>query len=231
MMVVSDWISNPEPDFYHPTTAFAIAAYLFVLLLVRFLESGCVNFYEMAWACNTSIVLSVVGMLTGRPLLLGASMAAVIFDQVVWYIDFTCYLTIGKMPVGVASYFMWPETSFIKKLTSFHHLWFLPVCLYTLDWTIPAYSTWMGMLLTDLLACLSRPLCPMYFHMRTKDAIVPVYMNVNIAHAFWRDAKAKFMHVADNKPWYIYFILLFTFGAVINGVPMAILHCILPTRA
>lgn len=227
---IADRLSKPDPTFYHPITAFSIAGYLFALILVRFLESGSVNFYEMAWACNTSIVLSVIGCLTGRPLLIGASVAAVIFDQILWYIDFTSYLITGKMPVGAASYFLWPETSFIKKLTSFHHLWFLPVCLYCLDWSIPMYSTIMGMVLTDVLAILSRPLCPLYYQMKTsKDSVVPVYLNVNIAHAFWRDAKLKYLHIADDKPWYIYFILLFMFGAVINGVPMMLLQLILPT--
>lgn len=40
------------------------------------------------------------------------------------------FLTPGrKFPIGVAKYITWPETSWARRLTSTHHLWFIPVCL------------------------------------------------------------------------------------------------------
>ena len=46
------------------------------------------------------------------------------------YIDIGVFLVKGKFPVGVAKYIIWPETSKLRLLTTFHHLWFLPVCLW-----------------------------------------------------------------------------------------------------
>lgn len=39
-------------------------------------------------------------------------------------------LTLGrKFPVGVAKYLTWPETSWARRITSTHHMWFIPYCL------------------------------------------------------------------------------------------------------
>jgi hypothetical protein len=47
------------------------------------------------------------------------------------YVDVLGFLlTLGrKFPLGVAKYVTWPETSWARRLTSTHHLWFIPYCL------------------------------------------------------------------------------------------------------
>ncbi len=68
----------------------------------------------------------------GNSLLVGASLVAICFDQTLWYLDILSFLLRKKWLVGVASYLSWPETTMLKRITTMHHLWFLPLGLYTL---------------------------------------------------------------------------------------------------
>ena len=68
----------------------------------------------------------------GNSMLVGACLVAICFDQTLWYLDVGSYLLRGKWLVGVASYLVWPDTTILKKLTTLHHLWFLPLGLFTL---------------------------------------------------------------------------------------------------
>jgi hypothetical protein len=58
-----------------------------------------------------------------------------------------------KFPIGVAKYMIWPETTWLRRATSTHHLWFIPVVFYMLkdcqplDWTCYFLSLWIVMLL------------------------------------------------------------------------------------
>ena len=53
------------------------------------------------------------------------------------YIDCILKLCTGKFQVGVARYLEWPETPLCTKVFSWHHLWFLPVCIFYLRNTGP----------------------------------------------------------------------------------------------
>lgn len=39
------------------------------------------------------------------------------------------YAVTGRFVIGVAKYLTWPETSWARRLTSTHHLWFIPFCI------------------------------------------------------------------------------------------------------
>lgn len=73
-----------------------------------------------------------IGLMMGNSMLVGACLVAICFDQTLWYLDVGSYLLRGKWLVGVASYLVWPDTTILKKLTTLHHLWFLPLGLFTL---------------------------------------------------------------------------------------------------
>ncbi len=47
-----------------------------------------------------------------------------------WYVDVLGYLLAGKFPIGVAAFLAWPETKLVKKLTTTHHLWFIPLAFF-----------------------------------------------------------------------------------------------------
>lgn len=49
-----------------------------------------------------------------------------------WYLDVFGYILFKKFYIGVSAYLKWPDTPIIKKLTSTHHVWFIPLCFYLL---------------------------------------------------------------------------------------------------
>lgn len=227
-------------EYYFPTTAYSILGYYFFLLFSRWAESDSHVLYEQVWACNTAMSWTVVGMLTNRPLLTGMACAIVCVDQLMWYIDITVAIFTGfkKFPVGVARYIAWPETSLMKRLTAGHHLWFLPVMLYSLDLELPHYSFVAGaLILGTCLVTISRFTTP--FHcliLNTPSTKVKVdgeetnhfpyrvlYLNINTCYAFWKDVKFGFLHVVDHRsPWLmIPFVTLagnVTFNLVAYGI-------------
>lgn len=48
------------------------------------------------------------------------------------YLDLIGLFFLKKYPIGVAKYLSWPETTSLRKMTSFHHIWFIPLLLYIL---------------------------------------------------------------------------------------------------
>lgn len=138
-ILAHDWIVSASPDYgtQHgdmfekaaPPTNFhsALAAFFFVYIVVmigsRYLDCGSYIFYESVWCCNSSLIMAGIGILTNRPLLIGASVAGVCCDQSIWYIDCACYLLTGKFKIGVAKYLLWPETTWSKRYLCTHHLY------------------------------------------------------------------------------------------------------------
>lgn len=120
-------------------------------MVSRFLENGPVALYELLWACNQCILVVAMGLLLENALLVRASLLIVSLDQLLWYVDLIGYLLIRKFPVGVAKYIIWPETSCIRLLTTFHHLWFLPAGFY---FTSGKPYGWNAYLLSLLMALL-----------------------------------------------------------------------------
>lgn len=62
--------------------------------------------------------------------LLRASIVVVSVDQLLWYIDLLGYAVKGKFYIGVAKYVIWPETSRLRLMTTFHHVWYIPLVLW-----------------------------------------------------------------------------------------------------
>ena len=217
--VVSIWMVNqvePAPgdrafaahaEYYHPAVAAGVLAYYVLLCASRWLESDSHVLYEMLWGCNIAMLLSVIAMLTNSPLLAGIGGALVTIDQMFWYIDCLGFLVLGcrKFPVGVAAYLQWPETALMKRLTAFHHLWFLPLLLWTLGWRFPDYSFPLSVAMSAVLAVLGRFLTPFHCLLpkaRGAPAGEPhkvLYLNINFGYTFWKDVKVGFLHAMDHR--------------------------------
>jgi len=54
---------------------------------------------------------------------------------VLWYADVCGYLFLKKFIIGVAAFLKWPNTALIKKITTTHHIWFIPLALAILKVT------------------------------------------------------------------------------------------------
>jgi hypothetical protein len=59
-------------------------------------------------------------------------------DQLLWYLDLIGYLIKKKFYIGVAKYIIWPETTKLRLMTTFHHVWYIPLILWL---TSPSVQT------------------------------------------------------------------------------------------
>jgi hypothetical protein len=132
-----------------------------------------------------------------------------------WYVDTIGYLTVGKFPVGVAKYVVWPSTGLMKRISCTHHLWFIPLCLWSLDWQLPAGGFALSVFFT-LVACLVAHLTPYEVKLPVSDT--PMYINCNLAREFWVDVKIGFLHWGDDKHVVVYTIFLIGVGSSLNGL-------------
>ena len=74
--------------------------------------------------------MAAIGCFTGDDFVIRAVVVIVSTDQILWYFDLTGYVLKRKFYVGVSKYIVWPQTTKIRLLTTFHHIWFLPLCLF-----------------------------------------------------------------------------------------------------
>ena len=199
--------ANPAPDAEANDNVYAaelaalrpvgyfFAAYHAVMVACRAWIKGPEELYNQLWACNTGMALCTTGILTHRRALVGAACGVVAVDQILWYVDCTCKVVFGKFSVGVARYLEWPETPFVQKVFSWHHLWFLPVSLWYLRVSggggMPAEALPLTVLGVFSMTLVSR-------------VVPPASLNINMCHAFWRDVKIAPLHLMDGKAFYIY---------------------------
>ena len=242
--LVSDVTGASRSGAYHwPKAACFLLAYTAILIGWRAAQTGAHSLYEGIWACNQAMVLAAVGMLTSRPVLVAAAVAAVAGDQVSWYIDVLGYLASGrtKFPIGVAKYLTYPENQALsKQITSSHHVWFLPLCVTTIVSSaaadggasggaiLPLHGFWLSCAFTSCLAIWARAFTPKAM----KDPADPegkraVYLNINGAYEFWQDIKVDFLHALDNRHPALYLPYLFVTGNLsVNLVPYLLLGAI-----
>jgi hypothetical protein len=46
------------------------------------------------------------------------------------YVDILGYFVKRKFIIGVAKYIIWPETTKLRLMTTFHHVWYIPLVLW-----------------------------------------------------------------------------------------------------
>ena len=173
---------------------YALASYHLIMVFSRASIKGPEELYNQLWACNTGMALASSGMILQRPIMVGAAVGVVAIDQVLWYFDVLLKVLTGKYKIGVARYLDWPETPFVQKVFSWHHLWFMPACLYYLRMTGPGMPS--GALRLAVLGVLSMTLL--------SRSLTPRVLNINMCYEFWKDIKIAPLHVCDGKPFYIY---------------------------
>lgn len=207
--------------YYSVPISYFLVIYTIIMILLRYIECGSYILYEIPWCCNIAMILCSTGILTNNKLLIAASFVGISMDQLMWYVDCLSYVIIGKFPIGAAKYLIWPNTSFTKKITCTHHLWFLPLNLYLLQYDFPDYSFLLGCIFTSLATSLSRLLTPFQI-VDPVDPNVIHYLNINCGYKFWRDVKIPLLHILDNCPWYIWVPAFWIWGnLLLNGPSFA----------
>lgn len=207
---------------FHDGIAWFFLAYLGFMIVARYLDCGSYIFYEAAWCCNSSLIMASWGILTNRPLLVGASIAGVCCDQLMWWVDCGLFVFTRTFPVGVAKYLLWPQTSWSKRWLCTHHLWFIPLALWTLGWHLPVHSFLLSCWFTSVSTGISRYTTPKFFTDRFNKH--EHYMNVNAGHEFWRDVKIPILHVFNKSHAVVYLTFMFVcINTGLNGPPYLLL--------
>jgi hypothetical protein len=230
-------------EYYHPLLAGFLVCYYIFSLTIRFIETDAHVFYEQCWACNYVMLVSAYGMYTSNPILTGLSCVIVAVDQMCWYLDLLCFVLFGKYHIGVAKYLSNPDISFAKKLTAWHHIWFLPLMLYTVHWKLPLYSFMLGSIMASTTSLIARTSIPFYclsankYPLDQNKKYTPpqpkmkykvIYLNVNCPYAFWEDIPFEFLHWFNHRVWYLYLPYLFLIANCILNLPaVLIMHSIL----
>ena len=86
--------------------------------------------YQFIWACNQCLLIGGFAMITRNSNLLRTTVIVISLDQILWFIDIGGYLIFRKFYVGVAKYIIWEETSKMRLLTTFHHIFYIPLVLW-----------------------------------------------------------------------------------------------------
>jgi hypothetical protein len=217
---------HAPPTNFHPWMAYCFLGYLFVMIFSRYLDCGSYIFYESVWCCNGSLILASIGILTERPLLVGASVAGVCCDQLMWYIDCLSYAVTGKFKVGVAKYLVWPETTWSKRYLCTHHLWFMPLALWALGWHLPVYSFFLSCIFTSASTGICRFTTPkMWKDIYNKHEH---YLNINCGFEFWRDVKISILHTFNSSHPLIYLpYMMVLINCSLNGPPYLLLNAVM----
>ena len=191
-----------------PAVGVFLLTYLVVMIGSRFLQHGTTALYETLWACNQSILLAGIGCIVGDSFLIRSVLVLVSLDQISWYfiayfryIDLIGFIIKRKFYVGVAKYIIWPETTKIRLMTTFHHIWFLPLCLWiihpTAKYTTFNTSTFILSCIYSSLLCvigrLSAPKEITYKNEHSSQETTTVYMNLNLSWELWKDVKIGFV--------------------------------------
>lgn len=163
---------------------------------------GSLTLYEPMWQCNMAMLLAALACKWRSPRLLAASASTIAVDQMMWYIDVLGYILTRKWPVGAAAYLSWPETPFVKKLTAWHHIWFLPLCISLLrglgSFSSATFAASCALNLVGIAASHALVPCALV----DPRSGVETYMNINLGHECWKDVKFPMFHWFDRAPMY-----------------------------
>ena len=138
---VQSWMDAATPRAsivgFEPIAAWLVL-YTVAIIAARMSERGTDPAYELLWACNVSMLLAAAGMVLDLPVAVAGAVLAVSLDQLCWYVDTAGWAVSGKWgwPVGVSGYLNDPEQrTWVRYLTTWHHLWFMPLAMTALAGT------------------------------------------------------------------------------------------------
>lgn len=214
----------------HSARAQKIAMFCFVysiwLLLWRLYHfepkvyrSGVV--YEFCWLCNVSLLVGGLGLYLNKPVIAQAYCVTVGIDQLLWYVDLSVYLFTGKFPIGVAKYIFWEGTSWVTRITCWHHVWTLPLLLWgARGMHVLAFPLSFVVMIGNV--CLARFTTPFHLHDGKTEK---KYLNVNLSHELWKDIKFKLLQINyDDPPVALYLFRLLIRWEGFNLIVFIILY-------
>eukprot|EP00434_Breviolum_minutum_P003192 symbB.v1.2.002810.t1/scaffold91.1/size338584/15 len=176
-----------------------------VLLRLR-CETGSVasDVYQLMFSCNFSMPMAAAAILLQRPVLLCAQGILVAIDQVLWYVDLLGYLFLGKLPVKVVGYLLWPSTPLSRRISCIHHVLFEPLVIYvgSQGQSLPVGRAFLVALLQTIVCqAICRYTTPLEIQLANGEVS---YLNINLCYECFRDVKVAWIRRYDRAKPAIY---------------------------
>ena len=190
-------------------------------------EPSSMVWYEIPWLCNMTLAMSGWALVTNRPTLALAYGLTVAIDQLLWYIDGVIYLATGKIVVGVFRHMLLPTARWYHHLTTWHHVWTLPLLVVAAS-NQPTTTSESELLLLDgdevyryyrhiwllsgvvmtlnvLSSRFFTPFAIMITHPADKSSphrSFFYYLNVNLSYEVWKDLSKSisFLRIQEDRP-------------------------------
>jgi hypothetical protein len=188
--------------------------------------------YEYCWLCNVTLVLSALALAWNRPIIAGAYCVTVGIDQILWYVDLAGFALTGRFPVGVIKYLFWKGTTWKTRITCTHHVWTIPLLLYTSSGIhVLAFPLSIVIMITNVL--LSRWMIPSHCAGDSSAAANAdntscsrsKYLNVNLSRALWKDISFPLLQIDhDCPPAHVYLFRLFWRWQAFDALVFVILY-------
>lgn len=130
------------------------------------------------------------------------------------------YFAAGFFPLGVASYIIWPTTHPVIVATTLHHVWMIPLAFSVLrgNARLPAKLVLYSICYVFVLAIVCRVITPVSYD--------GVYLNVNMAHEWWKDSTGDFLHQFDDAPAPIYILWGTSLANTLNAIAFFVFKAI-----
>jgi hypothetical protein len=91
--------------------------------------------FEAQWCCNHALLLAGLGMVTGRPLLVGIAVLGICCDVLCWFVDaFFLFALRRKPPIGVMTFLTKPQRHVVQGV-------YVCVCMCVYEFFVCVYMS------------------------------------------------------------------------------------------
>ncbi|MCB1608753.1 MAG: hypothetical protein KDI71_17435 [Xanthomonadales bacterium] len=120
----------PGENHPYPRLRWFALLWLLLYLPTYALSYGAWHFLAL---CNLGVIVSSLGLLLGRPLLIGAPALLALLLGVIWLADVLWRLLLGSFLHGGTAYMWDPSIHWLTRTLSLYHLLWPPLLLYALS--------------------------------------------------------------------------------------------------
>jgi len=139
------------------------------------------EFYQQTFMCSMTIFNSALSLYCDRPIVSHAFCILVGMDQLMWYIDIVGYILLGAFPIGVCKYLFKPGFNWVNRFTSSHHLWTIPLVLWSSGGNFHWLALPLSFVLVPVTVFMSRCMIPVAIRSPKEHGEQDLYLNINLS--------------------------------------------------
>lgn len=176
------------------------------------------EFYQQTFMCSVTIANSAISFYYNRPIISQAFCVVVGIDQLLWYFDIVGFLLLGTFPIGVCKYLFKPDSTWIYRITSSHHLWTIPLVLWASGGIFHWLALPLSFVIVPISVFISHSMIPVVIRINGEE----LYLNINLSHEMWTDVKFGIFLIGKGK--FPYALRLCCWWYILNILTFAILY-------